>query len=55
VAAQHQDLAEVARLAVEGHAAGMSAEAAAAAGGPYPREVMQAAFARVWPGLELGG
>ena len=55
LAAQHQHLAEVARLAEEGHAAGMSAEAAAAAGGPYPRDVMQAAFARVWPGLELGG
>jgi glyoxylase-like metal-dependent hydrolase (beta-lactamase superfamily II) len=55
VAAQHQDLAEVACLAVEGHAAGMTAGAAAAAGGPYPRDVLEIAFARVWPGLELGG
>jgi glyoxylase-like metal-dependent hydrolase (beta-lactamase superfamily II) len=54
VAAQHQDLAEVARLAEERHADGMSAVEAAAAGGPYPREVLEAAFARVWPGLELG-
>lgn len=55
VTAQQQDLAEVARLALEAHAAGMSIEAAATVGGPYPRDVLQLAFARVWPGLELGG
>jgi len=54
VAAQHQDLSEVARLAVEGHGAGLTAGAAAAEGGPYPRDVLQSAFARVWPGLDLG-
>jgi len=55
VAAQHQDLAEVARLAEEGHAGGMTVAEAAAAGGPYPRDVLEAAFGRVWPALELGG
>ena len=55
VAAQHQDLAEVANLAEERHARGMSSVEAAAAGGPYPRAGMEIAFARVWPGLELGG
>lgn len=55
VAAQQQDLAEVARLAVERHAAGMTAEHAAATGGPFPSDALEAAFARVWPGLELGG
>jgi len=55
VAAQHQDLAEVARLAEERHADGMTADGAAAVGGPYPRDVLETAFARVWPSLELGG
>jgi glyoxylase-like metal-dependent hydrolase (beta-lactamase superfamily II) len=54
-AAQQQDLFEVARLALEDHAAGMTAAQAAAAGGPYPRDVLEAAFGRVWPTLELGG
>lgn len=54
-AAQQEDLRTVARLAREGHDAGMSAAAAAAAGGPYPRPVLEAAFRRVWPVLELGG
>ena len=55
VAAQQRDLAEVARLALQRHAAGMTAAQAAAAGGPYPAEVLETAFSRVWPGLELGG
>ena len=55
LAAQQQDLFEVARLAFEGHAAGMTAQQAAAAGGPYPRDVLETAFGRAWPGLELGG
>ena len=55
VAAQHQDLAEVARLAEERHAGGLTVPQAAAAGGPYPRDVLEAAFGRVWPGMELGG
>jgi glyoxylase-like metal-dependent hydrolase (beta-lactamase superfamily II) len=54
LAAQQQDLFEVARLALEGHAAGMTAQQAAAAGGPYPADVLEIAFGRVWPGLELG-
>jgi glyoxylase-like metal-dependent hydrolase (beta-lactamase superfamily II) len=54
VAAQQQDLAEVARLALERHAQGMTVPQAAAAGGPFPRETLETAFARVWPGLELG-
>ena len=55
VAAQQQDLFEVARLALERHAAGMTVQQAAAAGGPYPRDALETAFGRVWPGLELGG
>lgn len=55
VAAQQQDLFEVARLALEGHASGMTVQQAAAAGGPYPRDVLEIAFGRAWPGLELGG
>lgn len=55
VAAQQRDLAEVARLAVERHHAGMSVQMAAARGGPFPRPVLESAFARVWPGLELSG
>jgi glyoxylase-like metal-dependent hydrolase (beta-lactamase superfamily II) len=55
VSSQQQDLAEVARLATERHAAGMTVEQAAAAGGPFPQEALESAFARAWPGLELGG
>jgi hypothetical protein len=55
VAAQQQALAEVARLAVECHAAGMTPRQAAAGGGPCPGDALETAFARVWPGLELGG
>jgi glyoxylase-like metal-dependent hydrolase (beta-lactamase superfamily II) len=55
VAAQQQDLFEVARLALECHAAGMTVQQAAAAGGPYPRDTLETAFGRAWPGLELGG
>jgi len=54
VAAQQRDLADVARLALERHAMGLSAAQAAAAGGPYPAEVLETAFGRAWPGLELG-
>jgi glyoxylase-like metal-dependent hydrolase (beta-lactamase superfamily II) len=55
VAAQQQDLFEVARLALERHALGMTAAQAAAEGGPFPRDVLEVAFGRAWPGLELGG
>lgn len=55
VAAQQADLAEVARLALERHTLGMSVPQAAAAGGPFPADVLQTAFGRVWSGLELGG
>jgi len=52
---QQRELAEVARLAEERHAAGMSAAQAAAQGGPFPQDTLQTAFGRVWPGLDLGG
>jgi glyoxylase-like metal-dependent hydrolase (beta-lactamase superfamily II) len=54
-AAQQRDLAAVATLAQERHALGMSAAQAAAAGGPFPAEVLEVAFGRAWPALELGG
>ena len=55
VAAQQRALARVAELALERHAAGMTVPHAAAAGGPFPVEVMRTAFARVWPALETAG
>jgi glyoxylase-like metal-dependent hydrolase (beta-lactamase superfamily II) len=55
VAAQQQDLAAVAGLAVERHAAGMSAAEAASAGGPFGPEPLLDAFTRAWPGLDVAG
>jgi len=48
VGTQQAEIAEVARLASERHAAGMAVETAAAAGGPYPAEVLAIAFGRAW-------
>jgi hypothetical protein len=48
---QQQELAEIADLARERHAEGMTPEAAAAAGGPYPSETLERAFVRAWNGL----
>jgi glyoxylase-like metal-dependent hydrolase (beta-lactamase superfamily II) len=48
VATQQAELAEVADLARDRHAAGMSPGEAAAAGGPYPEAVLAEAFARAW-------
>jgi glyoxylase-like metal-dependent hydrolase (beta-lactamase superfamily II) len=48
VAGQHAEIAEVARLARERHAEGMTATDAAKQGGPYPFEVMETAFVRAW-------
>jgi glyoxylase-like metal-dependent hydrolase (beta-lactamase superfamily II) len=45
---QQQELAEVADLARERHAEGMTPEAAAKAGGPYPSETLETAFVRAW-------
>ena len=55
VAAQQRDMAEVARLARERHALGMTAAGAAASGGPYPPQVLEIAFGRAWPGMEVAG
>lgn len=48
VAAQVQELEEVARLAEERNLDGMTPEDAAAGGGPYPAEVLLPAFRRAW-------
>ncbi len=42
----------MARLAVARHAAGMTADQAVAAGGPYPAETMGQAFDRAWAQIE---
>lgn len=47
-ATQRDEISEVARLATERHAAGMTVAQAAEQGGPYPIEVMATAFARAW-------
>ncbi len=52
VGTQREELAEVARLAVARHAAGMTADQAVAAGGPYPAETMGQAFDRAWAQIE---
>ncbi|MBN2114214.1 MAG: MBL fold metallo-hydrolase [Acidimicrobiia bacterium] len=54
VQAQQRDLAAVATLALERHALGMTPAQAGSAGGPFPVEVLAIAFARAWPGLEMG-
>jgi len=50
---QQGELAEVARLGRTRHAAGMTPEAAAAAGGPYPTETLATAFRRAWQHLSV--
>lgn len=52
VVSQHGDLEAVASLARERHAAGMTVDVAAAAGGPFPEATMREAFGRAWPHLE---
>lgn len=52
VAAQRADLAEVADLARDRHAAGMTADLAASAGGPFPHATLREAFGRAWRHLE---
>ncbi len=53
-AAQAGELAEVARLAAERHAAGMPVGDAARAGGPYGEAVLAEAFGRAWEHLDRG-
>jgi glyoxylase-like metal-dependent hydrolase (beta-lactamase superfamily II) len=48
VLAQAEELAEVARIASDRNAAGMTPEQAAAAGGPYPERTLIDAFTRAW-------
>ena len=48
VSEQRDELAEVKRLAEERNLDGMDPEEAAAAGGPYPAEVLLPAFQRAW-------
>jgi glyoxylase-like metal-dependent hydrolase (beta-lactamase superfamily II) len=52
VDAQQADLAAVAELARQRHADGMTIEAAAAAGGPFPEATLNEAFGRAW--IQLG-
>jgi glyoxylase-like metal-dependent hydrolase (beta-lactamase superfamily II) len=52
VAAQGADLQELAALARTRHADGMTIEAAAAAGGPFPVPTLVEAFTRAWRHLE---
>jgi glyoxylase-like metal-dependent hydrolase (beta-lactamase superfamily II) len=49
---QRADIAEVAALARERHADGLTVSAAAAAGGPFPESTLEAAFTRAWQHLE---
>lgn len=51
VVSQQADLASVADLARERHAAGMTVEVAAAAGGPFPKPTLEEAFGRAWSHL----
>jgi hypothetical protein len=53
-ATQAAEIAEVARLAVERHAAGMPPADAVAAGGPFGPETLAAAFRRAWEHLDRG-
>jgi glyoxylase-like metal-dependent hydrolase (beta-lactamase superfamily II) len=52
VLAQAEELAEVARVASDRNAAGMTPEQAAAEGGPYPERTLIDAFTRAWEQLE---
>ena len=52
VTAQQADLAAVATLARERHAAGMTVEEAATASGPFPEATLREAFGRAWVQLE---
>ena len=49
---QRDELAEIARVARERHAAGMTTDEAASAGGPYPEVHLAGAFERAWPQIE---
>jgi glyoxylase-like metal-dependent hydrolase (beta-lactamase superfamily II) len=48
VASQGEELTAVADLARRRHADGMTPDAAAAAGGPYPEQTLTEAFSRAW-------
>ena len=48
VATECEEITEVARLARERHAEGLSSSEAAKRGGPYPEQVMATAFGRAW-------
>jgi len=52
VATQHQQLEEVARLARERIADGLTVAQATAAGGPFPDRTMHQAFERAWDQIE---
>lgn len=51
VVSQQADLSSVAELARERHADGMTVEAAAASGGPFPKATLEEAFGRAWSHL----
>ena len=51
VVSQQADLADTAELARKRHADGMTAEAAAATGGPFPKSTLEEAFGRAWSHL----
>lgn len=53
VAAQHEQLVEIARQATERHAEGMTWEEAAEAGSPFPPQTTRQAFERAY--LQFGG
>lgn len=55
VAQQQRELAAVAELARERHAAGLTPARAAAAEGPFPTPTLEHAFIRAWPALESAG
>ena len=55
VADQAAEIEEIGRLARDRHAAGMSIDQAALAGGPYPQATMRDAFERAWLQLDHDG
>ncbi len=53
VEAQQRDLASLAEIAADRHASGMSIKEAAGVPGPFPEQVMEHAFGRAWPTLDM--
>jgi glyoxylase-like metal-dependent hydrolase (beta-lactamase superfamily II) len=49
---QQEEIAEIARLAREHHAAGATPAEAAGLGGPYPQQTLEVAFARAWQQMD---